>query len=125
MSQAIEIHDLPESGQLQVVYRKPDVTREAPPSEFSNPLEPSDLRELDWYFREYADQPFGPNKGRSEAVETGLRNLGRVLFESTFNANPEASGIYSQASGDGLGEIRLEIVSSRGGVSGPAVGTDE
>ena len=113
MSQAIEIHDLGQSGQLQVVYRKPDATLEAPPSEFSNPLEASDQRELDWYFREYAEQPFGAAKARSEAVETGLRNLGRVLFESTFNANPEAAGIYSRASGDGLGETRLEIVSSR------------
>ena len=118
MTQTIEIHDLADTGQLQLLYRKQEASQEtppaeAPPADFSNPLEDSDRRELDWYFREYVDHPFGQGKTRSEAVETGLRNLGRLLFESVFNANAGARAIYDSAAADGLAECRLEIISPR------------
>ncbi len=98
LTRALEIHDLAETGQLQLCWQSDDNRRLAPPVAFANPLDNSDHVELGWYFRDYLDNPFGPSKARAEAVETGLRNLGRLLFEVVFRGNDEARSIYAAAS---------------------------
>ncbi len=113
MTQTLEIHDLADSGQLQLVSRAGDVWRSAPPVDFRNPLETAELQEIQWFFREYRTRPFGQAKARAEAIENALRNLGRLFFEAVFNGNDEARGIFAAAREQGLAETELSIVSRR------------
>lgn len=113
MTKALEIHDLAETGQLQLVHRNDDEVRPAPSVDFQNPAGLSEQQEIEWYFREYLDTPFGPAKTRAEAVTTGLANLGRILFESVFNSGAEAQSIYSTAKSEGFGEYQLVVISQR------------
>ena len=113
MTQTLEIHDLADSGQLQLVSRAGDVRRTAPPVAFRNPLEAAEWQEIQWFFREYRARPFGQAKARAEAIENVLRNLGRLLFEAVFNGSDEARAIFAGATEQGLAETELNIVSRR------------
>ncbi len=113
MVKYLEIHDLPESGQLQVARRNGGETQAAPPVDFHLPLEDSDRGEIAWYFQEYLDYPFGTAVARADAVETGLRNLGRLLFERTFGGSEAARSLFGAAMAEGLAGYQLAIVSSR------------
>ena len=96
MVESLEILHLRETQQVKLQWHSPSGLRTAPPVDFKNPLDESDYEEINWYFQEYFSNPTGEGSARSEAVETGLRNLGRVLFENTFKSNPEALNIYSK-----------------------------
>ncbi|HEU0021456.1 MAG TPA: tetratricopeptide repeat protein, partial [Dehalococcoidia bacterium] len=113
MTRALEIHDLAETGQLQLVCRSEDQVRPAPSVDFRNPVDRTDLQEIEWYFREYLDNPFGLAKTRAEAITTGLANLGRSLYETVFNSGVEARNICSTAKSEGFGEYQLMVISQR------------
>ena len=113
MATILEIHDLADAGQLQLILRGEGEPQAAPPVEFRNPLDDSDRAEIAWYFQEYLDNPFGPAKARAEAVETGLRNLGRFLFEQVFGGNPDARQLLDTATAAGLADCQLAVISSR------------
>ena len=113
MVESLEILHLRETQQVKLQWHSPSGLRIAPPVDFKNPLDESDYEEINWYFQEYFSNPTGEGSARSEAVETGLRNLGRVLFENTFKSNPEALNIYSSATSNGLSECTLSIVSNQ------------
>lgn len=113
MTKALEIHDLVDSGQLQLVYRSDGDVRPAPSVDFQNPVDLSDQQEIEWYFREYLDNPFSESKTRAEAVTTGLANLGRSLFESVFNIGAESQNIYSTAKAEGFSKYQLVVISQR------------
>ena len=95
MTKALEIHDLAETGQLQLVHRNGDEVRVAPSVNFQNPVGLSDQQEIEWYFREYLDSPFGPAQTRAEAVTTGLANLGRE--PQCGNLLPQPGATYQLA----------------------------
>ena len=57
MTKALEIHDLAETGRLQLVCRDDDDVRQAPSVEFTHPVSDFDQQEIEWYFREYLDRP--------------------------------------------------------------------
>ena len=118
MTHTLEIHDLADSGQLQLVYREGEEVRNAPPVEFRNPLDASDHQELEWFFKEYWTHPFDQSRARAEAIENALRNLGRLFFEAVFNSSAEAKGIFTAAQQHGLEEIELAVISQRGEFSG-------
>ena len=109
MVKRLEIHELPESGQLQLVLQSEEGANPAPPAQFSNPLDDSDRAEISWYFQEYLDYPFGPAKERAGAVEEGLRNLGRLLFELVFQAGA-AREMLDAAVAEGLQNYQLAVV---------------
>ena len=116
MVKLLEIHDLPDTGQLQLLLNDANGdsgTRSAPPVEFRNPLDDSDRAEIAWYFQEYLDNPFGTAKSRAEAVETGLRNLGRLLFELVFGGNDAARELFATAQDEGLSGCQLAVISPR------------
>ncbi|MFQ6026444.1 MAG: tetratricopeptide repeat protein [Dehalococcoidia bacterium] len=113
MSTLLEIHDLPETGQVQVYLRTPEGIRSAPASEFQDPLDPSDVTEIDWYFQEFLDHPVGEAKARAEAVEAGLPNLGRLLFEQVLRASDEANALYSEVMASGPEQCQLAVLSLR------------
>ena len=112
MTKCLEIHDLHDSGQLQLVLRSGDDSTSAAPVPFRVPLDVSDFAEISWYFQEYLDYPFGLARDRAEAVENGLRNLGRLMFETVFR-DGEARTLLDQALTEGLSEYRLAVISGR------------
>ena len=113
MVEALEIHHLSEAGQVQLGWMSGNSRQSAPPVAFQNPLANSDYEEIGWYLRDYLDNPFGEAAARAEAVETGLRNLGRLLFQATFRGNEESFRLYSEATAAGLAECTLNIISDQ------------
>ena len=113
MVEALEIHHLSPAGQVQLCWMSGNGRQSAPPVAFQNPLANSDYEEINWYLGDYLDNPFGAAPARAEAVETGLRNLGRALFQATFRGNEESFRLYSEATSAGLAECTLSIISEQ------------
>ncbi len=113
MVEALEIYHLTETGQVHLCRMSGNGRQSAPPVAFQNPLANSDYEEIAWYLRDYLDSPFGEAAARAEAVETGLRNLGRLLFQATFRGNEESFRLYSEATAAGLAECTLNIISDQ------------
>ena len=113
MVEALEIHHLSEAGQVQLGWMSGNGRQSAPPVVFQNPLDNSDYEEIGWYLRDYLHSPFGEAPARAEAVETGLRNLGRLLFQAAFRGNEESFRLYSEATAAGLAECTLDIISDQ------------
>jgi tetratricopeptide (TPR) repeat protein len=111
VTKALEIHHLAETRQIQLCLRKDNDYHTAPPVAFPDPLNASDRQGIEWYFQSYLDSPFGAARARAEAVEAGLRNLGRLLFELAFRGNQDAQSLYAEAVANGLAEYRLVIIS--------------
>ena len=112
MTRFLEIHDLPDSGQLQLILRTEDGPVAAPAIPFSNPLASADRAEISWYFQEYLDSPIGPNVERAGAVENGFRNLGRLLYEIVFPEG-ECRQLLDAALSESGESRELRIASSR------------
>ena len=113
MVEVLEIRHLSEAGQVQVGWMSGNARQSAPPVAFQNPLADSDYEGIGWCLREYLDNPFGEAPARAEAVETGLRNLGRLLFQAAFRGNEESFRLYSEATAAGLAECTLNILSDQ------------
>ena len=113
MVEALEIHHLSEAGQVQLGWMSGNGRQSAPPVAFQNPLANSDYEEIGWYLRDYLPNPFGEAAARAAAVETGLRNLGRLLFQATFRGSEESFRLYSEATAAGLAECTLNIISAQ------------
>ena len=90
MADTLEILDLPESEQVQLSFISESGISEsgdresAPPVPFPFPLTDAELLELAWLFTRYAFEPFGDSHPRAEAAEAGMRDLGRLMFETVF-----------------------------------------
>ena len=113
MVKILEILDLPDSGQVQLSRLDGTARQVAPPVDFQNPLGAADRAEIAWYFQESLDQPFGLARERAEAVETGLRNLGRLLFAAVFDGSETARQLFDTAAAEGLSDYQLAVVSPR------------
>ena len=114
MPTTLEIVDLASDSQIQLVLTNDSGDQEAaPPAPFPFPLSNAETAEIQWYLTQYLDDPYGPSKERGEAVASGLRNLGRLLFECVFRANPAAQEIAQTAASVGWEHCRLAIVSGR------------
>lgn len=113
MVKLLEILDLPEGGQVQFSRIDGAARQSAPPVAFQNPLDTADRGEIAWYFQEYLYQPFGPAKERAAAVETGLRNLRRLLFAAVFSSSETAEQLFAAAAAEGLADYQLAVVSPR------------
>ena len=113
VAKLLEILDLPDSGQIQLSGIAGTERQTVPPVDFQNPLDAADRAEIAWYFQEYPAYPFGMAKERAEAVEAGLRNLGRLLFETVFSSSDTARQLFTAAVTEGLSNYQLSIVSSR------------
>ena len=80
----LEIHDLPETGQLKVgLAESGSERRETSPVEFGLALTDDERATLDRYHKEHVSPTIG-SVARVEAVEGVMRNLGRLLFETAF-----------------------------------------
>jgi tetratricopeptide (TPR) repeat protein len=108
----LQINDLGGQGLVQLSLLDGSECQSAPPVPFRTPLEESDYRELAWYFQEYLEDPSPGSDRRAEAVETGLRNLGRRLFEGIFRGHKAATALYAAACRDGLNGYQLVIKSA-------------
>ena len=114
MAVILEIVDLPEESRVQLALTHDSGNREtAPSSHFPFPLSQPESAEIQWYLSEYLENPYGTAKDRAQVIESGLPDLGKLLFEAVFRASPESQDIVRQAGFLGLEQCRLAIVSSR------------
>ena len=114
MVETLEILDLVESEQIQLSFISEFGEREtAPPVNFPYPLTDAEFQEMAWFFSGYVRRPFGDSRQRAEAVETGLRDLGRLMMEILFRSSTEASGILERLSSGAPGSYQLSVVSTR------------
>ena len=112
MADTLEILDLADSGQIQLSLVDDSGNRtKAPPVSFPYPLTDEELLELAWLFTNYAQEPFGNSRSRAEAAEAGLRDLGRLMYETVFRSSDEASQLLARVNPPAEGAFRLSIVS--------------
>ena len=114
MPNTLEILDLPDAGHLQLSLLADDGNRlNAPPVTFPFPVTEAEQQEIDWLLSGYSSNPFGDSRSRAEAVENGLRDLGRLLLETVFRSSPEALEIWSRLVREDSDGFRIAIVSPR------------
>ena len=114
MPQILEILDLPDTGQLQVsIVEESGERATAPPVAFPAPLSDEELGEISWLLTGYPSDPFGESHSRAQTVETGLRDLGRLLLESALRSEgPAAESLNGIVSGTDR-DFRIFVISSR------------
>ena len=88
-----------------------DLIETSPPADFTFPLTDSELAEMRWYLREYPENTFGEAKTRAETVESGLKDLGRLLYEAVFGSSDEARSLLERA--NQAEQTQLSIISGR------------
>ena len=118
MTQVLEILHLVDTEEIRLSIKADEGVsgeghRSSPPVEFKEALPPSFHGEIDWYFQRYLDNPFGPAKERAQAVESTMRDLGRLLFQAAMQSSQEARDFYTEACAHGLSNYQLAIVSTR------------
>ena len=112
MADLLQIVDLADSAQVQLSYISgTDEPETAPPANFPLPLTDAESAEIRWYFTEYPENTFGEATARATKVETGLKDLGLLLFRSVFGANEEARSLLEEAGQNE--QPLLSIVSTR------------
>ena len=114
MADTLEILDLADLEQLQLSFVSESGDREsAPPVNFPFPLTDAELQEVSWLLTDYASEPFGESRSRAEVAEAGLRDLGRLLMETVFRSNQEASDILARLASDTNRPFSLSVISTR------------
>ena len=114
MPNTLEILELPDTGQLQLSLLDSGGNRlTAPPVTFPFPVTDAEQQEIVWLLTEYSSHPFGDSRSRANAVESGLRDLGRLILETVFRSSPEASDILSQLTRNDAGAFSISIISLR------------
>ncbi len=105
------IHDLPGTGQIRVALDESGGDRrDAAPVDFALQLNHDERATLDRYHRENRAPTVGA-VARVEAVEGAMRNLGRLLFETTFAAGSEARGFLDEVmASEDRGELTIVSV---------------
>ena len=111
MADLLQIMDLADSGQVQLSYNSGFSIETSPPADFTFPLTDSELAEMRWYLREYPENTFGEAKTRAETVESGLKDLGRLLYEAVFGSSDEARSLLERA--NQAEQTQLSIISGR------------
>ena len=114
MPHILEILDLSDTSQLQVsVVNESGERMTAPPVAFALPLSGEELGEITWLLTGFPVDPFGDSQSRAETVETGLRGLGRLLFESVLRTEaPDSDSLTRIASGVGQ-DFQISVISPR------------
>ena len=58
-------------------------------------------------------EPFGDARTRADAAEAGLRDLGRLMFETVFRSSSESGEILERVDAASWGALRVAVVSDR------------
>ena len=111
MADLLHIVDLADSSQVQLSYTSGSGVETAPPADFNFPLTDSELAAMRWYLSEYPENTFGEAKTRAETVESGLKDLGRLLYTAVFGSSDEARSLLEKATT--TEGTQLSLVSSR------------
>ena len=80
---------------------------------FPSPAETIDPEELLWYFQERFTDAGPGSVDRAESIQSRLSNLGRALFHTVFEADPQCRDILASAISQGLSEFTLAVVSNQ------------
>ena len=113
MTNLLLIEDIADTNEIRLTLNPNSTDGLTSIIEFEIPLEPTDRDEIHWYFNQFLSEPAGDSIFRSEAIETGLRNLGRLLFEKVLQGTADSESIYKQAIKDGLENHKIIISSNR------------
>jgi tetratricopeptide (TPR) repeat protein len=97
LADLLHIVDLADSSQVQLSFISGSGNETAPPADFTFPLTDSEMAEMRWYLSEYPENTFGEAKTRAETVESGLKDLGRLLYEAVFGSSDEARSLLEKA----------------------------
>ena len=111
MADLLHIVDLADSSQVQLSFISGSGNETAPPADFTFPLTDSEMAEMRWYLSEYPENTFGEAKTRAETVESGLKDLGRLLYEAVFGSSDEARSLLEKATT--TEGTKLSLVSNR------------
>ena len=124
MTTSLEIHDLPDTGQIEVrLVESGGACQRVAPSAFGVKLSDDERATLNRYHAEYRRPTLG-GLAQIEAVEGAMRNLGRLLFEITFGTNSGGRALLDDVMGrDDPGGVDDSIVPA--GVFVAALGADE
>ena len=109
---SLTILDLPDSGQVQLrITDTSGASIDASPVSFALDLSSEERAALDWYHNGFQLEPIGALE-RAEAIESAIRNLGRILLENAFAAGSDGRNqLDALLTGDTRPE--LIIVSAR------------
>ena len=110
----LQIIDLADSGQVQLSLVNAGSQQASATIPFSLPANRINQDELLWYFQARFGDASQDTASRTQSVETGLRNLGRGLYQTLFENSEEATGLFERAKLHGLGQCGLVIISHRG-----------
>ena len=80
MTNLLLIEDIADTNEIRLTLNPNSTDGLTSIIKFEIQLEPTDREEIHWYFNQFLSEPAGDSIYRSEAIETGLRNLGRLLF---------------------------------------------
>ncbi len=68
------------------------------------------MRELPWYLEDFLEYPFSPNTDRAQSILNSLDAWGQHAFGQLFGSG-KGSIWYNDATKNGLGKLRLQIMS--------------
>ena len=113
MANLLIIEDLVSTNEVKVTLVHGSNKSQSFTTDFQMPLEDSDRSEIHWYFTEYLSDVGNVASQRADAIEVGLRNLGRLLFEKLLQSTPDALSLYKIAIDEGLENCRVIVDSDR------------
>jgi len=107
------IEDLAGTNEVKLTLNSDTNISQSATTSFQIPLETTDRDEIHWYFSQYLSEASDNSSQRAEAIEAGLRNLGRLLFEKLLQAETNGTSLYKLATDEGLENCRAIIRSDR------------
>ena len=113
MANLLTIEDLASTNEVKLTLDCDQGRSQSFTTNFQIPLEDTDRDEIHWYFSKYLTAAAGDSSQRAEAIEVGLRNLGRLLFEKLLQSTPDGTSLYEIAIEDGLENCRMIVSSDR------------
>ena len=113
MANLLIIEDLAGTNEVKLTLNSDTNTSQSATTSFQIPLETTDRDEIHWYFSQYLSEASDNSSQRAEAIEAGLRNLGRLLFEKLLQAETNGTSLYKLATDEGLENCRAIIRSDR------------
>ena len=114
MPKTLEILHSPEQEMLQLTLVHESGERESAPAvSFPFPLSKNELDEISWLLYGYPGDPFGESQSRAGRVETGLRDVGRLLQEIIFRSSGPSNSILAHLTSPEAHAFQVSIVSSQ------------
>lgn len=100
-----------ESDLVEVQFTLDSIQKSYTSDYFPSPFSAGLKSALAWYFRDYLQQPEG--QAADKDVVTKVLQLGQLMADGLLGEDHQLVGITEQISEAGIGELQVELVSSR------------